>query len=40
MSNILEKIDLCLETLPVFFSVKNFVAFPSKYYSNICLIFV
>ena len=38
MSNILEKIDLCRETDP-FFSVKNFVAFPYKYYSNICLIF-
>ena len=39
MSNILEK-KICVgETLP-FFLVQSFVAFPSKYYSNICLVFV
>ena len=40
MSNILEKKDLCRETLPFFFFCQKFYSInPSKYYSNICLIF-
>ena len=37
MSSILEK-KICVGNSSGFFLVQKFVAFPSKYYSNICLI--